>query len=270
MAQARLSCLMTLPTISLITPSLNQGDFIEKTILSVLSQEYPHLEYIVMDGVSSDDTPKVLAKYSDRIRWVSEPDHGQTNAINKGLRMTHGAIVGYLNADDTLLPGSLWKVAEAFANRPDAMWVTGKCRIVDGKGIEIRKSITRYKNLLLGTGGFHFLVMTNYISQPSTFWRRDALDEVGFLDERLHYIMDYEYWLRLYSRYPPLFIPEYLSCFTIHPASKTTSTGHKDVYIGEEKDVIRRYTRSRALRLLHNLHRSLMTGTYTFVNRRWE
>lgn len=259
---------MTLPTISLVTPSLNQGDFIERTILSVLSQEYPHLEYIVMDGGSSDDTPKVLAKYSDRVRWVSEADHGQTNAINKGLRRTHGAIVGYLNADDTLLPGSLWKVAEAFSNRPDAMWATGKCRIVDEKGIEIRKSITRYKNLLLGWHSFPLLVMTNYISQPSTFWRRDALDEVGFFDESLHYIMDYEYWLRLYSKYPPLFIRDYLSCFTIHPASKTTSTGHKDVYIGEEKDVIRRHTQSRALLLLHDLHRSIMTGAYAFVNRK--
>lgn len=259
---------MTLPTITLVTPSLNQGKFIETTILSVLSQGYPNLEYLVMDGGSSDDTPKVLARYSDRIRWVSEPDHGQTNAINKGLRMTSGAIVGYLNADDTLLPGSLWKVAQAFADQPDAMWATGKCRIVDEEGSEIRKSITRYKNLLLGRHSFPLLVMTNYISQPSTFWRRDALDEVGFLEENLHYIMDYEYWLRLYSRYPPLFIREYLACFTIHPASKTTSTGHKNVYIGEEKYVIRRYTQSRALRLLHNLHRLLMTGTYKFVNRR--
>lgn len=259
---------MTLPTISLVTPSLNQGDFIEKTILSVLSQEYPHLEYIVMDGGSSDNTPRVLEHYSDRIRWVSEPDRGQTDAINKGLRMTHGSIVGYLNADDALLPGSLWKVADAFANQPDARWATGKCRIVAEAGIEIRKSITSYKNLLLGMSSFPFLVMTNYISQPSTFWRRDAMEEVGFLDEGLQYIMDYEYWLRLYSRYPLLFIPEYLASFTIHPASKTTSMGHRDVYIREEKDVIRRHTRSRALWLLHDLHRSLMTGTYAFVNRR--
>jgi glycosyltransferase involved in cell wall biosynthesis len=260
---------MTLPTISLVTPSLNQGEFIEKTILSVLSQEYPHLEYIVMDGGSSDDTSRVLNRYSDRIRWVSEPDHGQTNAINKGLRMTHGAVVGYLNADDTLSPGSLWKVAEAFANQPEAMWATGKCRIVDEEGVEIRRSITKYKNLLLGVGGLPVLLMTNYISQPSTFWRRDALNEVGFLDENLHYTMDYEYWLRLLSRFPLLFIPDYLASFTIHPASKTTSMGHRDVYIREEKDVIRRYTRSRVLWLLHDLHRSLMTGTYTFVNRRW-
>jgi glycosyltransferase involved in cell wall biosynthesis len=260
---------MTLPTISLVTPSLNQGEFIEKTILSVLSQEYPHLEYIVMDGGSSDNTPGVLKRYSDRISWASEPDHGQTNAINKGLRMTHGAIVGYLNADDTLSPGSLWKVAEAFANQPEAMWATGKCHIVDDEGVEIRRSITRYKNLLLGVGGFPVLLMTNYISQPSTFWRRDALNEIGFLDENLHYTMDYEYWLRLHSRFPLLFIPDYLASFTVHPASKTTSMGHREVYIREEKDVIRRYTRSRVLWLLHDLHRSLMTGTYTFVNRGW-
>lgn len=260
---------MTLPTISIVTPSLNQGEFIERTILSVLSQEYPHLEYLVMDGGSSDNTLRVLEKYSGRVKWVSEPDHGQTNAINKGLRMTHGAILGYLNADDTLLPGSLWKVAEAFTNQPDAMWATGKCRIVDEEGIEIRKAITRYKNLLLRIGNPTLLLMTNYISQPATFWRRDALNEVGFFDESLRYVMDYEYWLRLRSRHPLLFIPEYVATFTIHPASKTTSTGHKDVYIQEERNVIRRFTRSRPLLVLHDLHRSLMTGTYTFVNRRW-
>ena len=259
---------MTLPTISLVTPSLNQGTFIEKTILSVLSQEYPHLEYIVMDGGSSDNTPRVLERYSDRIRWVSEPDHGQTNAINKGLQMTQGSIVGWLNADDALLPGSLWKIAEAFTNQPDVLWATGKCHIVDAEGIEIRKTITKYKNLLLSASSFPLLVMTNYISQPSTFWRRDVLDEAGFLDEGLHYIMDYEYWLRLYSRYPLLFIPDYLAAFTVHPASKTTSMGHRDVYVREEKDVIRRHTRSRALWLLHDLHRLLMTGSYAFVNRR--
>lgn len=259
---------MQLPKISIVTPSLNQGEFIEETVLSVLSQNYPSLEYLVMDGGSSDDTLKVLEKYSDRIKWVSEADKGQTNAINKGLRLTDGAIVGYLNADDTLLPGSLWKVAEAFTRHPDAMWAVGKCRIVDWQNNEIRKPITSYKNLLLKWGGFPLLVVTNYISQPSTFWRRDALETVGFLDESLHYVMDYDYWLRLYSRYSPVFIPEYLATFKIHPSSKTTSTGHRNVYIEEERRVIRRYSNSRWLLFLHDVHRWFMTTAYSVVNRK--
>ena len=258
---------MKYPTISIITPSLNQGKFIEETILSVLSQDYPCLEYLVMDGGSSDNTIMVLEKYSEKIKWISEPDSGQTNAINKGFQLTNGSVVGYLNADDILLPGSLWEIAKTFTDHPDTMWVTGKCRIINEKNNEIRKLITGYKNILRWFGGFSLLVMTNYISQPSTFWRREVLAEAGFLDENLHYVMDYEYWLRLYSRYSPVFIPDYLASFKIHQSSKTTSTGHRNVYIEEEKYVIRRHTRSRFLLLLHNVHRLLMTWAYAFINR---
>lgn len=259
--------LKTCPKISIITPSLNQGEFIEKTILSILSQNYPNLEYLVMDGGSSDNTLKILEKYIERIKWVSEPDKGQTHAINKGLRMTSGSIVGYLNADDLLMPGALWKVAETFTADPNVMWITGKCRIVNEENNEIRKSITKYKNILLHLRSFPLLLMTNYISQPATFWRREALNEVGPLDENLHYVMDYEYWLRLYSKYPPAFIPDYLASFKIHQKSKTTSTGHKGIYIDEEKDIIQRHTRSHSLLLLHNAHRSLMTHVYSLINR---
>src|SRR6266508_5744681 len=112
------------PRISIITPSFNQGDFIEQTILSVLLQDYPNLEYLVMDGGSSDTTLNILKKYSGKVTWMSEPDKGQTHAINKGLRRATGSIVGYLNADDLLLPGTLNKVMDAFVNQPQTWWVT--------------------------------------------------------------------------------------------------------------------------------------------------
>jgi glycosyltransferase involved in cell wall biosynthesis len=220
-----------------------------------------------MDGGSSDNTLRILEKYAERIKWVSEPDKGQTHAINKGLHMTSGSIVGYLNADDLLMPGALWKVAETFTTDPNVMWITGECRIVNEGNNEIRKSITKYKKLLLHLRSFSLLLMTNYISQPATFWRREALNEVGFLDENLHYVMDYEYWLRLYSKYSPTFIPDYLASFKIHQNSKTTSAGHKGVYIDEEKEIIQRHTRSHLLLFLHNAHRSLMTLTYSLINR---
>ena len=255
------------PKISIITPSFNQGDFIEQTILSVLSQDYPNLEYLVMDGGSSDTTLNVLEKYSGKVMWMSEPDQGQTHAINKGLRRATGSIVGYLNADDLLLPGMLKKVMDVFINQPQTWWVTGKCRIVDEENNEIRRPITVYKNTLLGLHTFSLLLMTNYISQPATFWRREALESAGYLDENLRYVMDYEYWLRLYSKYPPVFIPEYLAAFKIHRSSKTTSTGHKNIYVDEEKIVVRRYVRSRFQMFLHNAHRLLMTFAYSVMNR---
>jgi GT2 family glycosyltransferase len=255
------------PKISIITPSLNQGDFIEQTILSVLSQDYPNLEYLIVDGGSLDATLDVLAKYSGKVTWISEADKGQTDAINKGLRRATGSIVSYLNADDLLLPGTLKRVEQAFINHPQTYWVTGKCRIVDEENNEIRRPITVYKNILLGLHSFSSLLMTNYISQPATFWRREALELIGYLDENLRYVMDYEYWLRLYSKSPPVFIPEYLAAFKIHQRSKTTSTGHKDIYVEEEKIVVERYVHSRLQLFLHNAHRLMMTFAYAVMNR---
>jgi glycosyltransferase involved in cell wall biosynthesis len=255
------------PKISLITPSLNQGKFIEETIQSVLSQNYPNLEYIVMDGGSSDNTLSVLERYSTRLKWVSEKDNGQTDAINKGMRMVNGDILAYLNADDLLLPGTLLRVAQLFTENPETMWLTGQCLIIDEGNREIRKLITAYKNLWLRLRHPSILLITDYISQPATFWRASVIHAVGHMDDRLHYTMDYDYWLRLYSNYPPLFVPEYLAAFKIHPQSKTTSTGHKDVFIEEELSVIRRYTNSRILLQLHIFHRSLMTLVYSLLNR---
>jgi glycosyltransferase involved in cell wall biosynthesis len=255
------------PKISLVTPSLNQGKFIEETIQSVLSQNYPNLEYLVMDGGSSDNTVTILKRYSTQLKWVSEKDDGQTDAINKGLRMASGDILAYLNADDLLLPGTLLRVAQLFMEHPKAMWLTGQCRIIDESNREIRKLITMYKNMWLRLRHPSILLITDYISQPATFWRASVVNDVGDMDNSLHYTMDYDYWLRLYSKYPPLFVPEYLAAFKIHPQSKTTSTGHKDVFVEEELSVIQRYTNSQTLRRLHILHRSLMTSVYSILNR---
>lgn len=258
---------ITYPKISLITPSLNQGKFIEETIRSVLAQGYPNLEYIVMDGGSTDNTLEVLERYSTRLKWISEQDDGQTHAINKGFRAASGDILAYLNTDDLLLPGTLLKVAHLFMEYPQVMWVTGQCRITDEDNREIRKLVTAYKNLLLRLRRPALLLMTDYISQPATFWRASLLSDMGFPDESLHYVMDYEYWLRLYAKYPPVFIPEYLAAFKIHPRSKTTSTAHKDIFVEEERAIIQRHTSSRALLLLHDIHRSLMTFVYSLINR---
>jgi len=254
------------PKVTIVTPSLNQGQFINATIQSVLSQAYPNLEYLVMDGGSSDNTIEVLNSYSDRLKWISEKDEGQTNAINKGLRMASGEILAYLNADDLLLPGALVKVAHKFMGDPDAMWVTGKCRIVDENNREVRRLITAYKNLLLRLHNPSLLFITDYISQPATFWRADIFRNLGPLEENLHYAMDYEYWLRLNAKFPLVIIPEYLAAFRVHSQSKNTNAGHRDVYVDEERIIIERYTRSKLMKALHDLHRWFMTTIYSLIN----
>lgn len=213
--------------ISIITPSYNQAQFIERTILSVLDQDYPDLEYIVMDGGSTDGTVEILKKYSDRIIWKSEKDNGQSDAINKGLKMATGDIVAYLNSDDTYEPGTFQKVADFFENNKDAKWVTGKCKIINEKDEEIRKPITFYKNLLLKKFSYAKLLSENFISQPATFWKREIHAEMGFLDENEHFCMDYEFWLRIGQKYSPDIIPEYLANFRYYNESKSGNVNKK-------------------------------------------
>jgi glycosyltransferase involved in cell wall biosynthesis len=255
------------PRISIVTPSLNQGEFIEETILSVLSQEYPNLDYIVMDGGSSDRTLEILRSYSDRLQWVSEKDRGQADAINKGLRMAGGEIIAYLNADDLLLPGSLEKVARTFLENPQTMWVTGRCHIITETGQETRKPITAYKNLWLRIHHPSFLYITDYISQPATFWRASLHNELGYLDESLHYALDYEYFLRLNSKYPLVILPDPLAAFRVHSQSKNANAFHRNVYVDEDRIAVYRHTQSKVLRTLHNIHRWLMTTVYAVMNR---
>ena len=257
---------MNLPSLTIVTPSLNQGNFIEAAIQSVLSQNYPNLEYIVADGGSTDNTLSVLENYSGQINWYSKKDKGQTEAINNGLRAASGEILAYLNTDDILLPGSLIEAGKLFARRKDAGWLTGRCRIIDGSGKDIRRPIALYKNLLLYSRSYSLLLMTNYISQPATFWRRSLLERCGPFDETLHFVMDYEYWLRLWKITPPLILHKNLAAFRIQSASKTTSTAHLDRYIDEERKIIARHTSSRFWSFLHDAHRVLMTRAYAFIN----
>src|SRR5574341_281396 len=255
-----------LPSITIVTPSLNQGGFVEETIQFVLSQEYPHLEYIIADGGSTDNTINVLEKYSKKLLWYSKKDKGQTNAINNALRMATGEVISYLNADDILLPGSLLLIAKTFAEHPDVQWLTSHCKIIDETGQEIRSIISLYKNILLYSRNYQMLLVTNYISQPATFWRKDLLGRCGFLDESLHYVMDYEYWLRLWKTTPPLILHKNLAAFRIQRNSKTTSFGHLDGYVEEERRIISQHARSKIWRFLHQAHRLLMTKAYALLN----
>jgi glycosyltransferase involved in cell wall biosynthesis len=209
--------------ISVVTPSFNQAPFIERTLRSVLDQSHRDVELIVVDGGSTDGTLEILERYTGRVAWQSGPDRGQAHAINKGLALATGEIVCWLNSDDTYEPGALGTVAAYFGGRPGCRWAYGRCRIVDEDDREIRTFITRYKNLLLARYSYPKLLAENFISQPAVFWRRELLAEVGPLNEREHFCMDYEYWLRLGSRYPAGVIDACLANFRYHRASKSGS-----------------------------------------------
>ncbi len=253
-----------LPKISIITPTLNQGAFIERTIRSILDQNYPHLELIVMDGGSRDGTIDILKKYENRLKWVSEKDEGQSDAINKGISRSTGDIVAYLNSDDLYEPGALHHVADFFLSHPDAMWLAGRCRIIDERDREIRRAITAYKNFLLRHYSYGMLLVTNPISQPATFWRRAVVDELGLFDRSEHLVMDYEYWLRIGKKYRPAILNDYLASFRVYAASKTSSSFMTT--FRREMEIARRYSDSTALNALHYLSYCGISSIYLLIN----
>ncbi len=252
------------PKISVITPSYNQGRFIERTIRSVLDQNYPNLEYIVMDGGSQDGTLDILKKYEERLTWVSEKDKGQADAINKGIIRSSGDIIAYLNSDDLYEPGALHRVAEHFRTHPETMWLTGKCRIIDEKDREIRRPITAYKNFLLRHYSYPLLLVTNPVSQPATFWRRKLIDEIGLFDRNEHYVMDYDYWLRIGKMYPLLAVDDALAEFRVYTSSKTSSAFLKS--FRQELEAAKRHSSSLVLVGLHWLSYLGISAAYLVLN----
>ena len=250
----------THPKISIITPSYNQGDYIEQTIQSVLNQNYPNLEFIIMDGGSTDQTLDIIKKYEKHLTWVSEPDKGQSNAINKGFAKATGDILAFINTDDTYEPNTLHTVANYFMQHPDAYWLTGKCRNIDKNSNEIRKLITHYKNFWLQFRSYKILTILNYVSQPATFWRRELMQTTGPMSENLNYAMDYDYWLRAGQHYKLHFVNQYLANFRIHPTSKAGASANAQ--FDAEIEIVKQYVDSNLILGLHKLHCGLTVGVY--------
>lgn len=228
--------MINLPKISIITPSYNQGHFLEQTILSTLNQNYPNLEYIIIDGGSTDQSISILEKYTSQLSfWVSEKDYGQSHAINKGFNKATGDIIGWLNSDDILLPNTLDSIANLFIDHNPA-WITGDCIEINEHSEETGRYTTDLPNTLydwlnLLARGFSYSII-----QPATFWTREALDNVGMLNEKWHFSFDHEFFLRLFKYYgSPLYINQPLAAFRIHSQSKTSTSAK--IFIKENKAI---------------------------------
>lgn len=216
--------------ISVITPSLNQGKFIEKTIQSVLNQEGNfELEYIIIDGGSTDNTLDVIQKYQNSLVWVSEKDRGQSDAINKGFNMASGDLLAWLNSDDTYEPDALAEVAERYKELK-FKWCFGDCRNIDENDREIRKLITQYKMIESRRYSLRRLLSKDFISQPAVFFTKEVYQEIGPLDLNCEYSMDYDYWLRIGKKYEPYYINKFLANFRWQPESKNSRSYKKAAY----------------------------------------
>jgi glycosyltransferase involved in cell wall biosynthesis len=226
-----------LPLVTIVTPSYNQGEYIEATIRSVLEQDYPRIEYLVMDGGSSDDTLEILGRQSDRVRWTSEPDNGQGDAIRKGFGLAKGEILAWLNSDDVYLPGSVSLAVAALQRSPSVPLVYGNAEFIDRAGAVLGPceqiepfDLCRLINDL------------DFIVQPATFFRNEPYSAVGGLDSGLTYCLDYDLWIRMASqRGGAAFIPDVLAQVRIYPQTKTASGGM--VRLNEVEQMIRRHGR---------------------------
>ncbi|HSB02002.1 MAG TPA: glycosyltransferase family 2 protein [Anaerolineales bacterium] len=200
--------------VSIVTPSYNQASYLEQTIQSVLGQEYPHMEYLVIDGGSTDHSVEVIKRYANRLAyWVSEKDRGQAEAINKGFARAKGEILAWLNSDDYYLPNTISAVVKCFEENPEIVMAYGDMLAVDGSGQTI--NILKYKQLSLED-----LLCFQIIGQPSVFFRRSAFEKTGPVETSFHFMLDHHLWIRLAQQGPILHVPQVWSAARYHPAAK--------------------------------------------------
>jgi glycosyltransferase involved in cell wall biosynthesis len=211
---------------SVVTPSYNQGQFIRATLESVLSQQIPDLQYLVIDGGSSDETVGILKEYGDRLSFISERDEGTADAINKGLALCQGEIIGWLNSDDIYYPQALRRVGEFFARHPEIDVMYGRAHHIDERGSVIEEYPT-------AEWSFEALLNHCIISQPAAFFRRRVVEKYGSLAKTHKYCVDYEFWIRLARKGARfMFVPEYFAATRLHEQAKTVASRlqcHEDI-----------------------------------------
>jgi glycosyltransferase involved in cell wall biosynthesis len=206
------------PKICVVTPSFNQGQYIEETIRSVLLQGYPNLEFIIIDGGSTDKTIEIIKEYESWLAyWVSEPDRGQSHAVNKGILKSTGSVIFWINSDDVCLPGAFQKVMQIFLENPEVKIVSGQARVIDSSSVTTGTLRSYYKDW--------YEIVTNpgnSLRQVSTFFHRSIFDECGLLDESLNEAMDTEFLIRATEHHRPIVLNDELAAFRDHPEAKTS------------------------------------------------
>src|SRR5208337_3944129 len=246
----------TLPLVSIVTPSLNMGAFIDETIQSVLTQDYANIEYIVMDGGSTDATLSILKRYETKLRWHSAPDAGTADAVNNGFALSRGSILAFLAADDTYLPGAVSTVVKELSARPEVAAIYGEGNRVNERG----ESIGRYP-----TGAFELKALEKecYVCQPTAFFHREAFEAVGKLDSTLYYAFDWDLWIRIAKRYEMLKIDDKLATSRLHHGNKTLS--HPEAAVGEGLRVLRRHFGYVPFQWVYNYCASLLGEKIEFT-----
>lgn len=213
------------PLVSIVTPSFNQAAYLEQTIRSVLGQEYPRLEYLLVDGGSTDGSVGIIGRYADKLAWsVSEKDSGQADAINKGLHRAKGEIVAWLNSDDVYQPGAIAKAVTAFERNPDAGLVYGDLLSINSGGQPF--NLQTFQPYTLSD-----LMAFNIIGQPSVFMRRRVLEQAGDLDTSYHFLLDHHLWIRMASLAPLVYVSETLAAARFHAEAKNVAQAAR---FGEE------------------------------------
>jgi glycosyltransferase involved in cell wall biosynthesis len=256
---------MAAPQLSIVMPSLNQGPYLRQAIESVLTQSLDDdVELLVMDGGSSDESLAILRSYGSRLSYVSEPDRGQSDALNKGLQRARGEVLGWLNSDDLYQPDALRRVMTTFRD-PGVQWVYGNVDVIDAAGVRIRNWVTRRKNRELSRLSFGKLLEANWISQMGVFWRRSLQETAGPLRTDLHLAMDYDLWLRFWRLVPGTHLDALVASFRLHPSSKTRQNSARQL------DEAFRIARSHASPdhrwhlLRHWMNALLIRGLYRFL-----
>lgn len=248
------------PKISIIIPSFNKVKYIGKTLDSINSQKYPNYEVIVRDGGSTDGTVDVIKKYAAKfsaIKWKSEKDKGPVDALNKGLRLSTGKIVAFINADDFYLDGAFNLVRKHYFNNPTKLWFVGKGIVVSESGVENKSLFYRYwvkpyKNFLLKLNLRSVLLCVNYIMQPSVFLKREAIGTFGLFGGTTKFVTEYKKWLDLSAKGMPVVIDNELSAFRMSTTNITSMRTSE--LLSEDMKMIKRYTKNPLILVLHYLN----------------
>jgi glycosyltransferase involved in cell wall biosynthesis len=258
---------METPKISVVIPSFNKAEFIDKTLKSIFDQNCNNLEVIVKDGGSTDGTVEIIKKYAmnHSIILESKKDKGQLDAINKGLSIATGDILTFINADDYYFPDAFVKISEAFIKNPDALWFAGRGVVVDKNEKEIAKPATLYKNFLLSLNSRFNLLITNYLMQPSVFFTKEVFEECGPFIGTSGYVLEYDFWLKLANKSMPVVINDVLSSFRI--SENNISSVKYNKLLADDQKILSKYTKNPLIIFMHKINNMGRVFTINTINK---